>query len=152
MGTTFSASIPVSNPEDDFEFWAYAAEYTDFTDTETSEWYADWAPDDYCDSAQCECEFDDDCPAGYHCEEGGTLFARCVKDEVEEDDGEDDDDDCTACQTDEDCQEGETCIDNCCEPDTGDQIQDEPAGAPGFELFALLVAIGVVLIILRRKK
>lgn len=103
--------------------WGWAAEYTVYGDT-MHEWWADWAPNE--ESPYYDQYTDDAGEDDAGADDSGS-------DDISSDDVGDDTDDST---------------------DTGasDDLPEEASDTPGFEMIMLIAAIGVALVLLRKKK
>jgi hypothetical protein len=126
-GNTFTATFTISDPSDSYEVYGWAVEYSNIQNTQTAEWWADYAPVDY------------------------APWATTGDDDTGDDTGDDDtgDDDSGG----EDTGDDDTGEDGTDGEDTADEGGDgDGGGTPGFELLAVIAALAIALIILRKRK
>jgi hypothetical protein len=126
-GNAFTAVFDIQDTDATFTVWGQAIEYESLGDTQTSQWWGDWGP---------------------------TTYAPWYTGEVEEIT-------CYRCnpQTDElesDIFEGDECPTGwqASPPDCkdGTTTDENGNGTPGFEALALIAAVAIALIILKRRK
>lgn len=131
-GNTFTAVFDIQDPDATFTVWGEAIEYTSLEDTQTSEWWGDWAPATYA--------------PWYTGEDEEITCYRCNPQtgELESDIFEGDE-----------CPTGWQASPPDCEDDTTEENGNDNGdgdGTPGFEALALISAVAIALMILRRRK
>jgi len=123
-GSTLSLTFTPTDPSETFSIYGYAQEFSSVLDMTTSDWWADYAPAIY---------------APWYVADGGDIT----------DDDDTGDDDIGG----EDTGGDDTGGDDTGGDDTGgDDASDDNGGLPGFETIAVIAAIGIALIIFRRRK
>lgn len=126
-------TIDYADPAGITGVWGFTYEAADFLLGTSGEYWGDWAPDTYFPAYAAFYETDD-----------------ATDDDTTDDDATDDD------TTDDDATDEDTTDDDATDDSTGDTTEEEDStgdsGTPGFELLTVVAAIGVALILLRKKK
>ena len=140
-GSTLSATITLVE-DVEFEVYGNAIEYTDASDTETSEWWQDWYPNTHFQGDTSDQDDTDDDTS-----EDDTSEDEDTDDDTSDDTSEDDDSDGETSDEDE-----EVILPVNGNTTTNDNTTGTSDRTPGFETLATIAALGVAFIILRRKK